>query len=1146
MNQQKNSKASAGRLETLLRRELNRARRAHWRAALGPALAVSIMILLAAALLLQLGAPSDAGGGRVLATTVWILAALPLLLAFLWPWRRLPGLGELLREAEGRAETKQLIETAADVAAGRLSGKGYSAELMDAILERAVERAADGLPEPLQGVWPRRGRRSLLVLLPLFLLAALLPSSAGIRPLAFLTAPGDAEHYAERAWLDLIPGDIELPAGSAFSLELVERGLPWRFPGELVLEIDETGDLFRPVTMESSDSLHRHVFDAVHRGFSYRARHGRHRSDTYRVDVFHPPVLDSLVVTATPPAYTGQPTRRLTGLQSSELRLPVGSQVELHGLASSELSGAWILVGDSDSLDLAVQGRTAAGELRLDADLRLSMGLRDRRGTVTLTPTLLELRALADRAPSVEILSPGPDEDLSRDLLESLELLATDDYGIAGVELHAVKRGEPDTLSSALPLGELAGQPRVSLRHLWDLGELFELFPGDVVEYWLTTWDQHPDLPGRGRSRVQRLRLPSIAEIYAEIEEEDGGRDDLLEEMTDEGERLQEDLRRMEQELRADPELDWEKQEELREAFENMEKLSEQLQELSRSLGERSEALSENEMLRQEMADKLEAIEELMEELRDTEAGELLRKFQEMVESMDPSTMPEDLADLRLDHEEILEQLERTEAMLEQLMRDQKMDALRRQVDEMIERQEDLRAETEALQEEQAEATDEAEADAEPQDGESGEQSEDGEESDEDQEAREALAEQQEKLAEQTKELEKQVEETAEELAEDFPEESEQMQQEPEDSAVPPMDEASERMKSGDEQAPQDQQKASEKLLKLYWRLSQAQAGMSAQMDMVAMEALDGVTRQALELSIREEDQQSEMTRLFRSGRRPERLRESARMQMGLYQSMEKVREGLIDAARKTFAVSRKAMRSSSEALESMQTSVAELEAGHQAQGIQQAGRSVEQLNITVIELLRGVQSQGQGTGSCPNPGQSMQDMLQRQEQLNKESRGQSQQMGPGGLSMEQRAGMARLKAEQGAIREGLQEMMGEGDGETLGRLDQIIEEMREIEKELEAGRISEETLRRQEKVFERLLDAQRSVHRRDFKRERQGESADELAPLWPEIDEGADPLAKLREEIRRGQEGAAPSEYEELIQEYYRSLLEFEGGVNP
>jgi hypothetical protein len=213
--------------------------------------------------------------------------------------------------------------------------------------------------------------------------------------------------------------------------------------------------------------------------------------------------------------------------------------------------------------------------------------------------------------------------------------------------------------------------------------------------------------------------------------------------------------------------------------------------------------------------------------------------------------------------------------------------------------------------------------------------------------------------------------------------------------------------------------------------------------------------------------------------------------------------------------------------------------------GIQAAGVSVQEINVTVIELLHGVQQQGQGGGTCPNPGQGMQDMLKRQEQLNRDSRGQAQKQGPGGLSMKQRSQMQRLRAEQQAIREGLQDVMGGEEG-TLGRLDKIVEEMQEIEKELEGGRISEDTLRRQEKVFERMLDAQRSVHRRDFKRERQGESADELAPLLPGELDADDPLAKLREEIRRGQGEAAPPEYEELIQEYYRSLLERQGGGLP
>ncbi|MBM4117647.1 hypothetical protein FJ251_07850 [bacterium] len=359
------------------------------------------------------------------------------------------------------------------------------------------------------------------------------------------------------------------------------------------------------------------------------------------------------------------------------------------------------------------------------------------------------------------------------------------------------------------------------------------------------------------------------------------------------------------------------------------------------------------------------------------------------------------------------------------------------------------------------------------------------------------------------------------------------------------MSDAGEQLGDQEPEANQSQREAARRLLKLYWKLVQAQAGMSSQTNTAALEALEDATRDALEVSLREEAHEEETARHLRQGRRPDRLREAARRQMGLYQSMEQVREAMSEAAKLTFGVSREALRQSQEALEAMAESVAELEAGEAEAGVASAGRSVGHLNVAVVELLRGTRMQGAGTGACPNPGSAMQELMRRQEKLNQESRGQADRQG-GGLSLEQRAGMARLKAEQRAIREGVEEMMGQDADQLLGRLDKIVEDMQEVERDLEAGRLDAETLRRQEKIFERLLDAQRSVQRRDFKPERRSESAGELAPLWPDAEDGRDPLAKLREEIRRGLGEAAPPEYEELIQEYYRSLLERQDSAEP
>jgi hypothetical protein len=716
-----------------------------------------------------------------------------------------------------------------------------------------------------------------------------------------------------------------------------------------------------------------------------------------------------------------------------------------------------------------------------------------------------------------------------------VDVIAADDYAVAGLQLKATILSRRDTLTIPIPLeGDLA--PRRAERILWNL-EGMQLFPGDIVEYWAEVWDNRPHSPQWARSAIHRLHLPSLRALVEGIESEDMARAEDMDDLLEEGRQMQEDLRALEEELRADPEMDWEKEEKLREALERQEALTDELGELTDDLQERLEEMAANELMREETREKLEKIQQMMEDLSGTEAGEILRRFEEMLAEMDPESLPDDLADMRMDQEALLEQLERTEALLEKIMREQKLDSMLQQADELLEQQEQLAQENKAAEEDGAS-----------------------------QEEKDSLADRQEALAEDSDSLEEDMAEASEEMAEDFPEAAEDLA-ESEEPPSEPMREAAEEMKQQEKQQEQQQQKpkseqeqesegdasksqqeAMKRLLKLYWRISEAQSSMSSQMDAASLAEIEQVTRDALEFSGRVEQGRDKIETLNQWGSSSEGLGLAARRQMDLYRVMERVRDKMREVAAKTLAVSQKALREASRAEQSLQSSVAELEARASSRGLSDSNQALSHVNLTVVELLQGLQQMGQGSGSCDNPMGQMQSMLQQQEQLNSKSQGMKEQMKPGGLTPQQRAGMQRLKAEQEAVRKGLDELGGsEGEGEVLGRLDQIMEEMREVERDLEGGRLNDETIRRQEKIFERLLDAQRSLHRQDFKRERESRSGDNLAPLWPGECEGDDPLEALREAIRRGLGEDMPSEYEDLVREYYRGLLENERGkVSP
>jgi len=56
--------------------------------------------------------------------------------------------------------------------------------------------------------------------------------------------------------------------------------------------------------------------------------------------------------------------------------------------------------------------------------------------------------------------------------------------------------------------------------------------------------------------------------------------------------------------------------------------------------------------------------------------------------------------------------------------------------------------------------------------------------------------------------------------------------------------------------------------------------------------------------------------------------------------------------------------------------------------------------------------------------------------------------------------------------------------------MDKILEEMEAVMKDLEGGKLNEQTLHHEERILSRLLDAQRSVRSRDYERKRESLTA--------------------------------------------------------
>jgi len=101
--------------------------------------------------------------------------------------------------------------------------------------------------------------------------------------------------------------------------------------------------------------------------------------------------------------------------------------------------------------------------------------------------------------------------------------------------------------------------------------------------------------------------------------------------------------------------------------------------------------------------------------------------------------------------------------------------------------------------------------------------------------------------------------------------------------------------------------------------------------------------------------------------------------------------------------------------------------------------------------------------------------------------------------------------------------------------------EMEKVEGDLRSGRIRRETVERQERILEKMLEAQRSLYTKDQERsERKAErpNAFEPPPSPPPIAPSL--LSRPSVQVERGRGSQAlPRGYEELVREYYRRLGE-------
>jgi hypothetical protein len=1013
---------------------------------------------------------------------------------------------------------------------------GYSRELIKAVEDQALSEATRidfGQVVTFHSLWNSGKRLALAAGAAVLLLLA----APGFFGYAFEVYSNPTQRIAPplRYTLTPYPGSTEWVKYRDLTIGGILQGdqfpekasIHHRLAGGSWQKTDVNLQQLTPIATAAGDSLGFSLtLRQADRSLDYYVQAGDLKSEVQRIDVVDRPRVTGISLSIFYPDYTGLPPMTIDENNGSFLAV-VGSRVNMKIETNLPIQTAELIFEDSSRQTMTVEGRTAQTSLRVDKSLGYHIELLDHLGEKNPDPIEYYVTAVPDQYPSVDVLRPGFDVNLNDDMVLPLKVRIFDDYGFTSLVMKyvLVNRGKASEENVAVLHFSDRIKTEGDIDFNWDMDAL-DMFPGDYVAYYFEVADNDRiNGPKIGRSRRYIARLPSLDEIIAQTEQESTKRiadvEDLVRSGKELSRKLKEAARKLDAQATSNQPLDWQQQKEMETIAQQNAELTEQVEKLAEEMDKSLERIQDNSLMSREIVEKLQEIQKLFEEVATPEMREAQRQLMESLQNMTPEQMQQAMKDFELSQEELLERLERTLALLKQMQVQAKMEAMVRKAEELLREQDKVNQETEAAKEEALTDLSQAEKD--------------------NQDALAGLKQDAQQFRELLKEAK--MEQSAE--AQQF---AEAVEKTDADQNMEAMNQALQKQQKAE--ASNQGKQAGSKLLQMLDQMRQMQMAMNQDNTEEIKRRMRRAIEHSSDLSVDEEEQIRKAQQALPGS---VVVLDQAPQQQDLAQACTGLQKTIQQLGEMSPFVAMELQGLARAAVQNMEMATAELAEKRSIDAIRYQTEAMANLNRATTRLMESLEQQNQcQNGSNCNQGMAkMESLCQRQNQLNQSSQGmcdnpgQGGQPGEGQQTMEFREGLKRLAGEQGAIHKSMEELGREfgGSRQILGRLSDIAKEMKAVEEALESGQVGPETAERQLRVYSRMLEASRSLQRKDFTEQRRATTATEQPVLIPR-DLPASLLndqIEIEDRLRQFLGDNYPPQYEEQIKAYFRALLKAE-----
>lgn len=855
-----------------------------------------------------------------------------------------------------------------------------------------------------------------------------------------------------------------------FSLQVQYNKNPFKFD-DITISIDVNGNIIPSnvylnyngvnYLCEQLNGSYVFVIKQVQTDGTFTISANEYNFGTYAFHVIEKPSIQQYTLEINYPAYLKQSSTILANL--TDLSVPEGSYLTWR----FELKNNDSLFFNSDLKNLKLSN-PAAIKLRALKNFNYQFGAFNNQIYADTNKYFVQI--IKDKYPTINV-NRWSDSTIIEEINFSGSI--ADDYGFSKLLVGLFANNEINYIDTINISKQLVQQ------------DFFYSF--DVINYINQTglsvvfdvWD-NDGVNGAKRTRSSQfeLAIPSKNDIQNKSNET---AESLIQEMKESlksSDELQKEWKRFSDELKSKNKVDWQDKKKLEQLLSKQEQLQKNLENINNKKQQKDalENLSPSE--KNEIIKKQEAVNKLFEDLMSEEMKQMMEEIEKLMQELNKEDLQNQLENFEMNNEQLNKELDRTLEIFKQLELEKMVNQTTEKLEELAAKQEDL-----------AKKSEEKDADA------------------------EKLAEEQNALNEEFDELKndlQKLQEKNEELEnpESLPDTKEQ--QENIDQEMQDAEDALNKNKK--KQAGAKQKSASEQMKQIAQNLKQSMQSSSQEQMEEDLDALRALLENLIHLSF---DQENAMQSLASLDPLDPQYLQINRNQSQFKENSLVIQDSLFALSKRIPQLSNIVNKEIGLLTSSMEKAIAAMAESQTNEAIsrqQYAMTSLNNLALLLDEALKQLQEQSAnempGNANCKKPGEGKKPNSAKMESMQKAMAKQLDALkkamekgsmpdkngksGSQGLSKE----LAKIAAEQAAIREEIQKLSKElenGKDGVGNELKEIAKEMDKLEEEIAKKNISPELIKRQQDIMTRLLKAENAEREREMDNKRESKSAKDL-----------------------------------------------------